>query len=336
MATSVLVTGASGFIGSFIVEEALKRGYNVWAGVRSGSSKNYLRDQRIHFLELDFAHPDAMRVQLLGFKKVHLTFDYIIHCAGVSKTNTISEFDRVNYLQTTYFIDALSELNMIPKQFVYISSLSVSGPIHDNDYSMIKEEDIPNPDTAYGMSKLKAELYIKNIPGFPYLIFRPTGVYGPREKDYYLLIRSIRRHIDFVVGGKRHDLTFIFIKDLVDAIFLGIEKQIVRRTYNLSDGNTYQSRTFSELIRKELNNPPVFRIKCPLFILKIISLPAEFVAKQLKKVSTLNRDKYKIMRQKNWRCDISSAIDELGYTPRYTLEKGVKETIAWYKNEGWL
>lgn len=336
MATNILITGASGFIGSFIVQEALKRKFSVWAGMRAGSSKKYLRERKIHFLELDFAHPNELRAQLSGHKGTYNKFDYIIHCAGITKARRKKDFDRVNYLQTKYFIDTLIELNMVPKQFIYISSLSVFGPLHEKDYAMIKETDNPAPNTHYGMSKLKAELYIQGIPGFPYVIYRPTGVYGPRDTDYFLLARSIKKHIDLSVGFKRQDLTFIYIKDLVNAIFLGMDKNITRRAYFLSDGNTYQSRTFSNLIRVALGNPFVFRIKCPLFILKIISLLAQFVCNRLGMTSTLNGDKYKIMKQRNWRCDISPAIQELGFTPQYSLEEGVKETIAWYKSEEWL
>ena len=336
MATSILITGASGFIGSFIVQEALKRKFGVWAGIRANSSKKYLRERKIHFLELDFAHPHELRAQLSGHKGTYRKFDYIIHCAGITKAKNKKSFDQVNYLQTKYFIDTLIELNMVPKQFILISSLSVFGPIHEKDYAMIKEKDIPMPNTAYGMSKLKAELYIQSIPGFPYVIYRPTGVYGPRDTDYYLLAQSIKKHMDFSVGFRRQDLTFIYIKDLVKAIFSGIEKNVTQRSYFLSDGETYQSRSFSNLIRKELGNPLVFRIKCPLFILKTISLLTEFVAGRFGAASTLNSDKYKIMKQRNWRCDISPAIEELGFEPEYTLEEGVKETVAWYKNEEWL
>ena len=116
---SVLVTGASGFIGSFIVEEALRRGFGVWAGIRSSSSREYLQDRKIHFLELDFAHPNELRAQLSGHKGTYSKFDYIIHCAGVTKCVDKSDFERVNYLQTKYFIDTLRELNMIP-QTVYL------------------------------------------------------------------------------------------------------------------------------------------------------------------------------------------------------------------------
>ena len=225
---------------------------------------------------------------------------------------------------------------MGPNQFIYISTLSVFGPVHEKDYAPIKETDICAPNTAYGLSKLKAELYIQSIPGFPYVFYCPTGVYGPREMDYFLMAKSIRNHMDFSVGFKRQDLTFVYVKDIVQAIFLGIEKQISRRAYFLSDGKVYKSSAFSDLIRKELGNPYVIRLRCPLIVLKVVSLLAEFVATRSGKSSTLNSDKYKIMKQRNWQCDITPVMKELGYVPEYDLEKGVKEAIAWYKNEGWL
>ena len=274
----------------------MKRKFGVWAGVRSSSSREYLRDRKIHFLELDFAHPNELRAQLSGHKGTYNKFDYIVHCAGVTKCVDKNEFDLVNYLQTKYFIDTLRELNMIPKQFIFISTLSVFGPVRERTYDPIMESDPPSPNTAYGLSKLKTELYLQSIPGFPYVIYRPTGVYGPREKDYYLMAKSIRQHTDFSVGFCRQDLTFVYVKDIVQAVFLGIEKQVSRRAYFL----------------------------------------AEFWAKRQNKTSTLNSDKYRIMKQRNWQCDITPAVEELGFSPEYDLERGVKETIAWYKDKGWL
>ena len=94
---------------------------------------------------------------------------------------------------------------MVPKQFIYISTLSVFGPAREKDYTPIKADDPAVPNTAYGLSKLKAELYIQSMPGFPYVIYRPTGVYGPREADYYLMAKSIQKHVDFSVGFRRQD-----------------------------------------------------------------------------------------------------------------------------------
>ncbi len=323
-------------MGSFIVGEALERGFDVWAGVRASSSRKYLQNRDIHFLELDFAHPDTLRAQLADYKGTHTCFDYIIHCAGVTKSPDRNEFDRVNYLQTKCFVDTLRELNMVPRQFIFVSTLSVFGPLREKDFTPIKETDTPMPNTAYGMSKLKAELYLQSLAGFPYVIYRPTGVYGPRERDYFLMAKSIRQHVDFAAGLGRQDITFVYVKDLVRALFLGIGRGVCRREYFLTDGAVYQSSDFSRLIRRELGNPFVVRFRCPLWLLGVISYVCGTVAGWMGKSSTLNPDKYKIMKQRNWQCDITPAVKELGYEPEYNLERGVRETIAWYKENQWI
>ncbi|MDR0972856.1 MAG: NAD(P)-dependent oxidoreductase [Prevotellaceae bacterium] len=333
MAKTILITGASGFIGSFIVEEALRLKYNVWAGIRTTSNRKYLKHKKLHFLELDFAHPSALRTQLAGYKGTYSKFDYIVHCAGITKAARHKDFDQVNFLQTKCFVDTLRELNMIPRQFIYLSSLSVYGPIHKQNDKPISENDNPFPDTWYGMSKLKAELYIRSISGFPYVILRPTGVYGPREQDYYILAKSIKRHVDLSVGFRKQALTFVYVKDVVSAVFRCIEKDIYRRCYFLADGDVHDSRDFSRLIRKELGNPLVLHIRIPLWLVRIVASLNVLLSR---KPTTLNPDKYKILRQRNWRCDITPAQRELEYEPAYTLAEGVAETIKWYKEEGWL
>lgn len=332
----ILVTGASGFIGSFLVEGGLAEGMQVWAGVRRSSSRKYLQDERIRFAELDFTDSDKLASQLLKHKEEHGGWDYIIHCAGVTKCIDKAGFEIGNYWATRHFIETLVKLCMTPKNFIFISSLSIFGPIRENDYSSICETDTPVPNTAYGVSKLKTEEYLQGLKNFPYVIFRPTGVYGPREKDYFLMVKSISNHVDFAAGFKRQDITFVYVKDLVQAVYLAIKKDVKYRSYFVSDGEVYNSSTFSDLIRKELGNPWMIRFVCPLPLLKVISFVAETCSRLVGKTSTLNRDKYKIMKQRNWRCDIQSLIDELGYKPEYNLERGVKETISWYKKEGWV
>ena len=336
MKESILITGASGFIGSFLVEEALKRGMQVWAGVRNTSSRRYLQHRKLHLLELDMAHPEQLKSQLSGHKGTYNRWDYVIHCAGATKCVDKAEFDQANYLQTRHLVEALSDLQMIPRQLIYLSSLSVYGPIHEQDGEPIRETDTPCPNTAYGESKLKAERYLQSLEGLPYVIFRPTGVYGPRERDYFLMVKSISRHIDTAAGLKPQQLTFVYVRDVVQAVFGSIDARVTRRAYLLSDGQVYSSRTFSDLIRRELGNPWVVRLTFPLWTLRLVSRLAEWWAGRHGKSSTLNSDKYRIMKQRNWQCDITPAVTELGYRPQYDLQRGVAECMAWYKQEGWI
>ena len=329
----ILVTGASGFIGSFIVEEALRQGMETWAAVRPTSSKKYLQDERIHFINLNLSSKEELTSQLSGHD-----FDYVVHAAGATKCLHTEDFYRVNTEGTKNLVSALIALKMPIKRFVFVSSLSIYGAIREErPYQEITEHDTPKPNTAYGKSKWEAEQFLDSIGSqFPYIVLRPTGVYGPREKDYFLMAKSIKQHVDFAVGFKRQDITFVYVQDVVQAVFLAIDHGKNGRKYFLSDGEVYQSATFSDLIRRELGNPWMLRIKAPIWVLRIVTSIGEYMGRLTGKMSALNNDKYNILKQRNWRCDIEPAMDELGYHPQYPLERGVKLAIKWYKENGWL
>lgn len=329
----ILITGASGFIGSFIVEEALKQGFETWAAVRKSSSKEYLQDERIHFIELNL----SSKAQLIEQLRPH-QFDYVVHAAGVTKCLNKADFRRINTEGTKNLVDALLDLQMPLKRFVFLSSLSVFGTIKEQlPYDEIREDDTPKPNTEYGRSKLEAERYIDSIGSrLPYIILRPTGVYGPREKDYFMMAKSIKQHIDFAVGYQRQDITFVYVTDVVQAVFLALEKGETGRKYFLSDGQVYQSTTFSDLIHEELGRPWWLRITAPVWVLRVVTFFGEYIGHMTGKVTALNNDKYNILRQRNWRCDIEPTRHELGFEPKVQLKEGVKTTIQWYKDHKWL
>ena len=150
------------------------------------------------------------------------------------------------------------------------------------------------------------------------------------------MAKSIKGHTDFSVGYRPQDLTFIYVADMVQAVMLALTNGQTGHKYFLSDGHVYSSRTFSDLIHDELGRPWLLRIKAPLWVLRVVTTVGEYYGRLTGKVSALNADKYHIMRQRNWRCDIGAAQRELGYTPRYGLAAGVKLSIKWYKDNGWL
>ena len=329
----ILITGASGFIGSFIVEEALRRDMEVWAAVRKSSSRRYLTDPRIHFIELDLSSEEQLVQQLSGH-----SFDYVVHAAGVTKCVDPDDFRRINTQGTIHLVNALVATGMPLRKLVYLSSLSIFGPIHEDiPYRDICDLDTPQPNTAYGQSKYEAEQWLDQaqLP-FPYIVLRPTGVYGPRERDYFLMAKSIKGHVDFAVGYKPQVITFVYVLDVVQAVFLALERGTSGRKYFLTDGNVYSSKTFSDLIIQELGHPFCLRIKAPLWVPRVGTFFGECFGRLTGRISALNNDKYHILRQRNWKCDIQPARDELGYSPQWPLAVGVPTTIQWYKDNQWL
>ena len=161
-------------------------------------------------------------------------------------------------------------------------------------------------------------------------------MYGPRERDYFMMAKSIKAHTDFAVGFRQQDITFVYVTDVVQAVFLALEKGQTGRRYFLSDGEVYQSSTFSNLIREELGRPWWIRITAPLWVLRAVTFCGEYLGRLTGKVTALNNDKYNIMRQRNWRCDITPARRELGYEPQVQLAEGVRRSIQWYKEHKWL
>lgn len=326
----ILITGASGFIGSFIVEKALELGFDTYAGIRSSSSKQYLKDERIKFVDLNLSDKESLKQEFNNQK-----FDYIVHAAGLTKAQQKIDFEKVNFIATRNLVDALIESNSIPEKFIFVSSMAAHGPGNDNDTIPVKCSDRAHPDTLYGISKLNAENYINSLKAFPQITLRPTGVYGPREKDYFVFFKTINDGIEPYIGLKEQYLTFIYVRDFVDVVFKAINSPIIGKTYFVADGKGYTAKEFADITKRILNKK-TFKLYVPLVIVKFIAVLLETVNGWFGKVPTLNRDKYNVLKARNWLCDISELENDFNFKAKYYLEDGVKEATDWYKKEKWL
>jgi nucleoside-diphosphate-sugar epimerase len=316
----ILITGASGFIGSFLVEKALDKEWETWAAIRKSSSREYLQSEKIQFILLDFSDKEKLKTQIAEHVANYGKWDFIVHNAGVTKCLNSDDFEKVNSLYTRHFIEALEECDSVPEKFLLMSSLSAA----------------PNPETAYGKSKQKAENFLMSQKKFPYLILRPTGVYGPRDKDYYLMLKSMQAGVSLAAGFRPQSLTFIYVKDLVKVAFLALESPVRDKIYFVADGDVYSDHEYCLIAQKALGKKHLIKITCPLFLLKTVSILAEAFSKITRKPSTLNRDKYKIMKQRDWRCDVSPLKDDLGFSADYNLAQGMQECVEWYRAKTWL
>ena len=329
----VLVIGAGGFIGGFMANESLNRGYETWVAVRESTSRRNLSDERLNFVVLDYDNGDALRKTLTTALPAGEKWDYIVYNLGATKCANFMDFNRINYEYLRRFVEVLRENDLVPERFLFMSSLSALGPGDEKGYAPMTSSMIPNPNTKYGLSKIKAELYLETLPDFPYIIFRPTGVYGPHEQDYLMMIKSIDSHWDFGVGYRKQLLTFIYVDDLVSAVYDAFEAGVVKKKYIISEDRAYTQAEFRKIVAKELGVKWVIPMRLPLWIVYIASIIAEKWGVIQMKPSTLNRDKFKIMKQRNWSCDISDAKRDFNFFPRYSLVAGVKATVAAYKQE---
>jgi len=182
MKKRVLITGASGFLGYHLVEEALQNDLEVYVAVRKSSNIAHLKDLDIQYTYPAFDDPSALEKELKT-----RGYDYIIHAAGVTKARSAREYKTIN-TDYTYNLAAAAVSAGI-KGFVFISSLAAMGPLNTLT-GVITEETKPHPVTAYGKSKLLAEEKLKSITSLNYTILRPTAIYGPRDKDIFIFLSN--------------------------------------------------------------------------------------------------------------------------------------------------
>lgn len=332
MQKNLLITGASGFIGSYLVETALRKGYNTVAAVRSSSNKQYLKDPSIHFLELDFKTDQNLDHAIREFVNAFGKIDYVIHNAGLTRANKNEEYDQVNCDNTARFVHALQRNNQVPEKFVLISSLAAYGPA--KNAAPVKATDLKEPLTAYGRSKFKAEEFLYSLRGFPFVIINPTAVYGPKDKDVFFLINSIQKGFEVYIGNNAQLLSFVHAADLTEAIFIAMESEVVAKNFLVSDQQVYTSKAFNKQIKTILQKKTLSLVM-PVAVVRTVAVFAEMVGAVTGKVPILNRERLKEFEAPNWAVDCSD-ITALGYQPKFNLEDGLMDAIKWYKEQGWL
>ncbi|RYZ95614.1 MAG: NAD(P)-dependent oxidoreductase, partial [Sphingobacteriaceae bacterium] len=316
------------FVGYHLVEQALENNLEVFAAIRKSSKIDHLKELNITYIYPDFSNQSSLQ-KLIEEHQIN----YVIHAAGATKARSQSEYELINAKYTINLATAALAANPELKKFVFISSLAAIGPLV-NANGVITDATEPHPVTAYGRSKLLAEEQLKNIVGLNYTILRPTAVYGPRDKDIFIFFQQVVRGIEPYIGNKAQKLSFIYVKDLaqasVKALFAGGNK-----AYNLSDGNFYSRYELGD-ITKSVLNLKTLKFHLPVNFVKVIAFIAEKVSSLNNKASALNIEKLNELTAVNWNCDIEQAKHEMSFRPQYNLDKGLTETLNWYRANKWL
>lgn len=330
MKSKVLITGASGFIGSFLAEEALRQEYEVYAGIRPTSSREHLKDPRIRFVELDFSSKATLERQLSA-----AGFDYVVHNAGITYAHRKEDFEKVNSVYTKNLAEALQATGHPLKKFVLISSLAAYGPGNPATFQPVRSADARKPISSYGKSKLKAEEHLQSMSGFPYLILNPTAVYGPRDKDFFEFVKLVSRGFEPYIGTHRQMISLVYVEDLARAVIRAMGSAAINRSFIISDRSAYDKEKLGEVIRTTLGRK-TFKIKLPAAPLRAVIAGVEGIYSLFGKQPFLNTDKVNEISAPNWLCDSDEFWNAMGAVPEYNLERGIRATVAWYKEKGWL
>lgn len=329
MKQKVLITGASGFVGFHLIEAALAKGLDVHAAIRKSSDIKHLSSYNVTYTYLDFTSIESLEKELKEKQ-----YDFIIHAAGTTKAKNQEEYNKVNASYTLNLAKAAANIGAGLQKMVFISSLAAIGPLNETT-TLITENTAPGPVTSYGKSKLFAEKQLKDIH-LPLIVLRPTAVYGSRDKDIFIILKTFAKGLEPYIGNKAQQLSFVYVKDLavasVNALFTNDD---ANGTYNITDGNCYDRYEMANITKNVLNKKTL-KFHLPLTVVKGLAIVLEKTYSFLDKTPALNLEKLSELTAVNWCCDIEKAKNKLDFKPAYNLQQGLKEALEWYKLNQWF
>jgi dihydroflavonol-4-reductase len=324
----ILVTGATGFVGSHLVDALVARERAVRCLVRRTSNLKYLKHPQ---LEFTYGGVDGETDWDEALKDV----DTIYHVAGLTFARRAKDYFTVNHQGTEAILaGALKHRDRI-KRFVLVSSLAAVGP--GGHRRPVDENTTPAPITPYGRSKLMGEeaaMAVRDL--LPITIVRPPAVYGPRDYGIYEFFKSISRGLSPTIGRYDKQISLVHVQDLARGIILaGESPDSIGRTYFISSEEVYSMRAVADRIAEILGRR-ARSIAIPRPVAFTVAVAAEAFAAVMRRPPVINRDKVTDLSQTCWGCSIERAKSELGYSQQVSLDDGLKGTVEWYKREGWL
>jgi len=323
-----LVTGANGFAGSHMAEYLLGRGHRVICLVRRTSDLTNLTG-----LEVEYRYGDINDRRSLpeALKDV----DYVFHFAGKTKAAGETEYMKVNAEGTGNIAEACSLEGINTKMVVYCSSLAAAGPQQSD--RPVDEKMPPKPLTAYGRSKLAGEEYLRRqcSKKVRWCILRPTGIYGPKDKDIFIYFKYISKGWKIILSGPERKVSLIHAQDFAQLCYRAATRSPHGEIYMASDGDAYTWDQLSDIIARILHKKP-HKITVPLWFTTIAASFGEALSAITGNPTPLNREKLRELHANGWVIDNSKARNLLGFQPEYPLLDGFKNSIQWYRKNGWL
>lgn len=326
----VLVTGATGFIGQHLVRKIIAENYPVRVLSRPTSQRPEEFAKNVEWITGDVTEPATLEAAVRDV-------DVIFHLAGAIRASNAAAFTAANVTGTKNLLDAVAAHGKKDARFIYVSSLSASGPsVH---WSPKSEDEPCYPVSEYGQSKLEAEIEVlKRKHKIWCAIVRPAVVYGPGDKESLIFFKIAQSRMNPHLGVAKRYVSMIYISDLIELLWtVVLSSQPSGEIYFAGDeqSNGYD---WNRIIAAaaQIMHFRLFNIYLPNFFLPAMLLPAAIIAKVTGRAGSFNRDKYRELNQSYWTCSSAKAQKLLDFKPQIGLQEGLQRAFSWYRDQKWI
>jgi nucleoside-diphosphate-sugar epimerase len=314
------ITGGTGFVGGHLLEKLAASGETARCLVR--------RKTLAHPLPVGMEPVFADLSTGQGLDEALRGVDRVIHLAGVTKALRTADYEAGNARATEMLARAVAGRRI---SFLHVSSLAAIGP-----GAMVEEDAEAHPVSAYGRSKLEAERRVRALLPDAAIV-RPAVVYGPRDTDVFQVLKSVAKGVSLEIAGGGRWFSAIYVKDLADALILASrDPKAAGRTYFLAARQPVSWRELGQTAARIMGRKPPLVARIPYAAAYAVGACWETWSRLTGTPGIVTRDKIREARCPAWTCDVRRAAAELGFEAETTLEAGLRETLAWYKESGWL
>lgn len=331
------LTGGTGFVGSWMAQELMARGFAVRALVRSDpkwlEAATAASGQAAEIIRGDLHDGDALRLGVEGTEAV-------VHVAGLTRARDQATLDRANVDGTVSLLEAVRDAGHGPRVLV-TSSLEAMGPnrLDASGHPVpATEADVPLPVSMYGRSKARMEEAVRNrFSDLGATIVRPPAVYGPREADIFEMIKGASRGLFPIVGdGGTPRLSLVHVRDLVRGMAdLLADAEAAGETYFVGSERGYSWQEVRAAVEAALGRKTL-KLPVPGALMGAAGAVSEGLGRLGGgTLPPLTRDKAEAARHA-WMCSVEKAARDVGYRQEVPLGEGMAETVAWYREAGWL
>ncbi|MHC1745065.1 MAG: NAD-dependent epimerase/dehydratase family protein [Syntrophobacteraceae bacterium] len=324
---SVMLTGATGFIGSHLAERLLQEGFHLSLWIRRWTA--FIASMERAGAQVFLGDPDDDRMLAAALRGA----DVVVHCAGTARAH-----DRAGYFATNAGLTRrILGLLQAPQKMVFISSQAAAGPSGTD--GPLDEGAVPRPISHYGQSKLEAEECVRRwgaANGERYVILRPSVVYGPGERDLYNLFKWIKKGVLPFMGDGLQKVSLVHVDDLVAAVMAVLEDSHPGQTYFVTGSEHCSVRALGSMIQEVLRKGRVLPLSIPPGVFDALASILDAVSCVTGAPALLSRQKTLEMKQPAWLCSNRKLRETLAWEPRMSLRRGIEQTVEWYVREKWL